>query len=415
MNTVSEHSLPHPVIQIPGSKSYTSRALLLAALTKGVVSVVNPLWSEDTEAMVKCLQRLNLMITCSIEKIVVSNDIFNLPVCNTELFVRDSGTTFRSLLALACLIPGTQIIYGNTRLNERPIAPLVNALRQLGAKIDYLERENQAPLQITSSYLYGGKVAIPADISSQFFSVLLMIAPLIGDITIEAVGELISTPYIDMTLAMMGQPIITHNKKFYCISKSAYQTKSYYIEGDYSSASYFFALSALTGDSYVLKNLLAFSLQADVEFLKILIEMGNHVEYSDDGLIVKGGHVQAGDFNMQNCPDQIPTMAVLMAFAKGISTITGIKSLRVKESDRVQAIQNELAKMHIQTKASENTLIIYGGKPIPAQIETYNDHRIAMSFAIAYARLPEMQILNPEVVNKTFPTFWEALRECISL
>ena len=283
-------------LEIPGSKSYTNRALVMAALTKGPVTLCNPLYSEDTEAMIACLRTLGLHIETLPDRTIVYDDISIISNSSYELFAQDSGTTIRFLLALLCLVPGTKLIRGNTRLNERPIKDLVDALRQLGAKIDCLENEGQPPLKIHSSSLCsGGEVTIDASMSSQFFSALLMIAPLLDGLKVRLRGELISRPYSDMTIRAMrewGVDVLQIEGGGYHIPSGQYYQKSHYaIEGDFSSAGYFFAIAALTQSTITLKNLDPYSAQADREFLNILGRMGNEIDRSDREITIIGKQI----------------------------------------------------------------------------------------------------------------------------
>lgn len=418
MHAYEIKTLENPVsatIDIPGSKSYTNRALILAALVKGPITLSNPLYSEDTEAMISCLITLGLNITTSQDAIIVHDDISSIADRFYELFTKDSGTTLRFLLALICLTPGTKVIKGSAQLNQRPIKDLVDALRHLGAKIDYMEAEGRAPLKIHSSTLsQASDVTIDPSVSSQFLSALLLISPLLDGLKIHLSNELISAPYVTMTIQTMrewGVNVIEADKLIYNIpSNQKYLMKDYLIEGDYSSAGYFFAIAALTKSSITLKNLAPISAQADRKFLEILISMGNEIQVNEQGITFIGKQIIPLSIDMKDCPDQVQTLAVLAAFAKGITTIKGVRSLRLKETERVIALKNELAKMGITTKDSHDTLIIYGGEPHAATIDTYGDHRMAMSFAVAGTKLPNMMINHPEVVNKTFPSFWDQLR-----
>ncbi len=402
-------------IDIPGSKSYTNRALIMASLTKGAVTLHNPLYSDDTLAMIDCLKTLGLEIEILPNQLIVHNDISVIKHQSYELFAKDSGTTIRFLLALLCLTPGTKVIKGNTRLNERPIEDLVNGLLQLGATIDYLEKKGQPPLKIyPCSLTFKKEVTIDATISSQFITALLLIAPLLNGLTIHLIGEAVSKPYIDMTIDMMkgwGVDVLQlENGGYDVASGQHYQKDQYVIEGDFSSAGYFFAIAALNQSTITLKNLNPNSAQADRRFLDILKQMGHKVKIKGCEITISGKQIIPQTLNMQDCPDQVQTMAVLAAFANGVTKISGVRSLRLKETERVQALKNELLKMGIQTEDTLDTLTIYGGNPHAATIETYGDHRMAMAFAVAATKLPGMKILNPEVVNKTFPTFWDILR-----
>lgn len=392
-------------VAVLGSKSYTNRALILAALTQGPVYLHNPLFCDDTEAMIDCLQMLGIAIERKSDLLIVHGDISQVREGKYQLFARSSGTTMRFMLALLCLVPGLKTISGSRRLNERPMEDLVCALRQLGAKIE--------DKQILSSSLFGKSVQLQGDISSQFCSALLMIAPYLPDgLTISTLGNKISKPYIDMTIGCMrewGVEVFSQEGVYFVAPRQQYRMTNYFIEGDFSSASYFFAIGALTKSKVTVANVNPFSLQADRRFLTILENMGNPIHYAAREICIEGRQLSAIEVDMEDCPDQVMTLAVLAAFAPGVTKISHIRSLRVKECNRVQAVRCELAKMGIRTEETLDTLTIYGGKPHAAEIDTYDDHRIAMAFAVAKTLLPDMVIRNPEVVNKTFPTFWEVL------
>lgn len=402
-------------IVIPGSKSYTNRALIMAALTKGPVTLYNPLYSEDTEAMIGCLRSLGIRVETLPDRMIVYDDISMVQNNYYELFAHDSGTTIRFITALICLTPGVKVIKGNARLNERPIKDLVDALRMLGAKIDYLKEEGQAPLKIHSSSLrLKSEVTIDATMSSQFFSSLLMIAPFLEGLKINLRGKVISQPYIEMTIQAMrtwGINVVQiENGTYHIPAQQHYKLNEFIIEGDFSSAGYFFAIAVLTQSTITLKNLNPHSVQADRKFLDILTMMGNDITINEDSIKVTGKQILPLTLNMEDCPDQVQTIALLAAFAKGITKISGVRSLRLKETERVQALKHELAKMGIKTEDTHDTLTIYGGNPQPATIHTYGDHRMAMAFAVAGTKLQGIKIQDPEVVNKTFPTFWDQLR-----
>lgn len=382
-------------LNIPGSKSYTNRSLILAALTKGEVRIDNPLFSDDTRSMIGCLQALGIKIKVLEDHILVSGDISDVKDQDFNLNVGLSGTTMRFILALSCITAGKKKIYGEEPLNKRPIKDLVEALRQLSGDIDYLGVSGFPPVLVKSSSLHPGTVNLRGDISSQYFSALLLISPMVGEIKFQVKGSQISKPYIDMTKNLV--------KKF--------GSKKYFIEADFSSAAYFFAVAALTKSRLTLKNLNLKSKQADIAFLKILKGMGNKIIYGKNQITIVGKGVAALNVDMKDCPDQVQTLAVLAAFAKGVTTISGVASLRIKETDRLAALQKELKKMDIKTAVTKDTLTIYGGNPKSARIETYGDHRMAMSFAIAGVKLPGMKIVNPDVVNKTFPYFWRELNK----
>ncbi len=417
MDPLSIAPLEKPVtatVRMPGSKSYTNRALILAALTKGSARLKNPLYSDDTEAMIDCLRALGWMVETHPGEILVQGDIHLLQEKNYYLFARDSGTTIRFMLALLCLVPGVKTIRGNQRLNERPISDLVDALRTLGARIDYCGREGMLPVTISTSSLSGSQVRLKGDKSSQFCSALFLIAPCLAHgLMIHIEGPLISKPYVEMTIGCMREwgveASLEEDGRCVVSGGQAYRKSEYVIEGDYSSAGYFFAIAALTNSTITLENINPASKQADRKFLELLKQMGSLVTEGENQISVQGNGVLPLQVDMEDCPDQVMTLAVLAAFAKGATHITGVRSLRYKETERVAALKTELGKMGIRTEDTHDTLTIYGGAPHPAEIDTYNDHRMAMAFAVAGMRLKGMVIRHPEVVNKTFPTFWTIL------
>lgn len=402
-------------VLIPPSKSLTNRALIIASLIEGKIYIKNPLESNDTKAMIDCLKELGIKIEERIGEIKVIGDIGEIREKEYKLNAKLSGTTVRFLLALSCIIPGEKTVFGKESLNNRPIGELAGALKDLGADIEYLEKPGYPPLLVKSSKLISTKTLLHGDISSQFFSALLMIAPIIGGLEIDVIGKQISKPYIDMTIDLMnyfGVKVENQDYKRYVVEAGQrYICKDYKVEGDYSSAGYFLAIAALTKSTLVLKNLKKESKQADKNFLEIIKQLGSEIKFNGVHLTVTGNGVKPLNVNMENCPDQVQTLAVLLAFAKGKSTITGVRSLRIKETERVLALQAELLKMGIKTESTIDSLKIFGGDPKLAGIDTYNDHRMAMSFAIAGVVLDGMVINNPEVVTKTFPDFWKMLEE----
>ncbi len=417
MNTIEILPLKNPItatISIPGSKSYTNRALLLAALTDNPVTIKNPLFSDDTKAMIECLKTLGIKIEISENQINVIGSIKDIEDKEYNLDANISGVTIRFILALATIIPGVKTIFGKEGLNKRPIKDLVDGLKQLGAEIEYLENDGYPPLKVNSNKLNPGTIFMNGSLSSQYLSAILLIAPLVGDITVAIQGDQISKPYLDMTIDTMkqfGVEIVNNQYLHYLINKQNYKASEYLVEGDFSSAGYFFAIAALTKSSLTLKNLIPDSKQADKKFLGVLEKMGSTITYRNNEITIKGEAVLPVEIDVTDFPDQAQTLAVLAAFASGITTLKGVQSLRVKETERVVAVQRELEKMGIKTTSTHDTLTIHGGNPKPATIDTYGDHRMAMAFAVAGAKLSGMKINNPDVVGKTFPDFWNKLNE----
>ncbi|HEX5798034.1 MAG TPA: shikimate kinase [Candidatus Saccharimonadales bacterium] len=371
--------IKHPAevtVNVPGSKSYTLRALFLAALCDSPPKLTGLLESMDTEAMRNCLE-------------AITNG-------QEEIFAGESGITARFITALACITPGRQKITGKPGLLKRPIGDLVDALRQLGANIEYIGKDGFLPISVSSENLSESKVSLSGQTSSQYLSALLLISPkLENGLEINIKDKQISKPYIDITVDIMksfGVEVANDDYQKYIVKPQKYQANEYAVEGDYSSAAYFYAINALAGSNIKVRNLNLDSKQGDKKFVDMIKNKPAPKE------------INAEDF-----PDQAMTLAVLAAFAEGKTVISGVKSLRVKETERVKAAENELAKMDIKTESTEDRLTIYGGKPQATKVETYGDHRIAMSFAVASAKLDGMTIFNPEVVDKTFPGFWDEL------
>ena len=417
MDTIALTQLQKPIesiVQIPGSKSVTNRALIMGALTKNPVIIHNPLWSEDTEAMVEGLNTLGIKTIHCKDSIHVIGNIYDVKDNEFEINTNHSGTTIRFITALCSLVSGKKRIFGSSSLIKRPIGDLVDALCILGADIQYEDIDGYPPILINSKSLKKGSIDMKADVSSQYVSALLMIGPAIGGLELRLSTEQISRSYIDLTIDMMkAWGINVKNDEYHSYNiypNQEYSLEEYMVEGDYSAGCYFAAFAALAHSKITLKNLKQNTQQGDKAFFDMLRSMGNEVSYFPNEVIITGHGVRPIEVDMELCPDQAQTLAVLAAFAPGKTVLTGVRSLRVKETERVKALQSELLKMNIQTESpDEDTLIIHGGNPKPATIDTFNDHRMAMSFAVAGAKLTGMKINNPEVVKKTFPEFWNNL------
>ncbi|MFM2415229.1 MAG: hypothetical protein RI911_922 [Candidatus Parcubacteria bacterium] len=418
MNTIllSKRDSLGGAVTIPGSKSYTNRALLLAALTEGVVTIKNPLKSDDTQAMLRCLQVLGINAEETEDAIVVRGSYKDISAKHYDLNARLSGTTIRFLLPVLAFTPGTKTLQGEAGLNKRPIRDLVDALRTLGADITYTGEEGFPPLQICGVHpKHGLTCSVKGDTSSQYLSALLMSAPVCGGYSLTIGGALVSKPYVDMTVDIMkafsGIAAYDADTQVYHVVPMQYDAREYTVEGDFSSAGYFFALAALTQSTIVVKNVRKDSLQPDKKILDVLAEMGACVVYGDNEITVTGSGVKPMSVDMLEFPDQAQTLAVLAAFASGKTILKNVHSLRVKETERVKALEGELAKMGIKTESTHDTLTIYGGSPHAASISTYGDHRMAMSFSVAAGVLDGMEIEDPHVVEKTVPEFFELLHQ----
>ncbi|MFZ7274674.1 3-phosphoshikimate 1-carboxyvinyltransferase [Avibacterium avium] len=408
-------------INLPGSKSLSNRALLLAALAKGTTQVRNLLDSDDIRHMLNALQALGVKYQLSEDKSVCEiqgvDGAFQWQ-SGLSLYLGNAGTAMRPLSATLCLKgeqPAEVVLTGEPRMKERPIKHLVDALRQVGANISYLENEGYPPIAIQNSGLKGGKVQIDGSISSQFLTALLMAAPLAeGDMEIEIIGDLVSKPYIDITLAMMKDFGVTVRndgyRTFFVQGNQSYiSPKRYLVEGDASSASYFLAAGAIKGKVKVTgigKN----SIQGDRLFADVLEKMGAKITWGEDFIQAEKGNLKGIDMDMNHIPDAAMTIATTALFADGETVIRNIYNWRVKETDRLSAMATELRKIGAEVEEGEDYIRI---QPLPldqfqpAEIETYNDHRMAMCFALVALSNTPVTILDPKCTAKTFPTFFE--------
>ena len=398
-------------LTLPGSKSYTHRALVAAALADGESLLPNALDAEDTRLTAQALERLGAGIDWREDGARVQGAGGLWQPVSEPIYLGNSGTSMRFLTALAALGQGEYRLTGSTRLCERPQGELLEALAQLGVKA-YSEKGDGCPPVIVHGGLRGGKARLSGSISSQYLSALLFISPLAPlGASIEITGDLVSRPYVDLTLEVLGDFGISYYREgyryFQLPGEQQYLPQDYAIEADASSASYFWAAAALTQGKVTIANLFFDSCQGDVGFVKVLERLGCRVTSGDAGLTVEGGPLQGIEVDMASMPDLVPTLAVIAAFAKGETVITGSAHLRHKESDRLAAVAAELQKMGIAVRETADGLVITGGQPHGAVIDTYQDHRIAMSFAVAGLKASGTVIRDPDCVAKSFPEFWD--------
>lgn len=403
-------------VEILGSKSYTNRALIIASLAEGKTILNNPLYSDDTKYMIESLEKLGVNFEKSNKQLVVYGNSGNFKTTNNiELFCGIAGTTSRFLTGLLALIKDDIIITGEGKILERPIGDLVNGMRQIGVNIEYLGKDGSLPLKGNGMNVNGNEISMNGGVSSQYFTSLMMVAPLLKNgLKINVIGEQVSKSYIDITCDIMksfGVEVINNNYKEYIIKPAKYKAIEYNIEGDWSSASYFCCLGALHEGGIEISNLNNNSVQSDRNFAKLMKEIGAVVEYKNNSVIIRKNEIKPIDVNMELMPDTAMSLAVLLSFANGKSRIDGLSTLKNKETDRLLAMKNELAKLSIETEIGDDYIIVYGGNHhrVIGEIETYNDHRIAMSFAVAGTMIDGVEIKNPEVVSKSFPNFWEYL------
>ncbi|MBO9310050.1 MAG: 3-phosphoshikimate 1-carboxyvinyltransferase [Chloroflexi bacterium] len=402
------------VISVPGSKSITNRALVLAALAEGESALENALFSEDSHWCSQALQRLGIPIKAEAEaaRFLVQGRGGILPAAHADLFVGNSGTTARFLVAVAALGNGTYRFDGVPRMRQRPIGPLLAALRQLGAQFSFEGAPNAFPLTVHAAGLQGGAATLEATNSSQYVSALLQVAPYARrDVTIYLTGEVVSEPYIEMTLRVMAQFGVIADKSdyrnYHVRAGQRYQAQRYVIEPDASNATYFFAAAALVGGRVRVPHLSANSLQGDVRFVDVLEQMGCQVERAATYLEVRSiGQLRGVDVDLNAMSDTAQTLAAIAPFASTPTRIRNIGHIRHKETDRIAALATELRKLGAQVEERADSLTIYPSALRPAEIETYDDHRMAMAFAVTGLALDGVRIKNPACTAKTFPDFF---------
>ncbi|ECK9680717.1 3-phosphoshikimate 1-carboxyvinyltransferase [Salmonella enterica] len=405
-------------INLPGSKSVSNRALLLAALACGKTVLTNLLDSDDVRHMLNALSALGINYTLSADRtrcdITGNGGPLRAPGA-LELFLGNAGTAMRPLAAALCLGQNEIVLTGEPRMKERPIGHLVDSLRQGGANIDYLEQENYPPLRLRGGFI-GGDIEVDGSVSSQFLTALLMTAPLAPEDTIIRVkGELVSKPYIDITLNLMktfGVEITNHHYQQFVV-KGGQQYHSpgrYLVEGDASSASYFLAAGAIKGGTVKVTGIGRKSMQGDIRFADVLEKMGATITWGDDFIACTRGELHAIDMDMNHIPDAAMTIATTALFAKGTTTLRNIYNWRVKETDRLFAMATELRKVGAEVEEGHDYIrITPPAKLQHADIGTYNDHRMAMCFSLVALSNTPVTILDPKCTAKTFPDYFEQL------
>jgi len=397
-------------VKAPSSKSYTIRGLMCAALAKGVSEIIRPLSSEDTEAAINVLNKVGVRVSQEEDLWRVTGGDFHEP--STALFCGESAATLRFMTAICSVIPGKCRLVAGSSLAKRPVKPLVQALRQLG--VGCSSQGEVPPVIVNGGRLKGGVAELPGDISSQFVSALLFVSPFAeAGVRIRLTTPLESKPYVLMTLACLKNFRInvecSRALDEFKIAKQTYKPAKYEVEGDWSSASYFLALGAVSGGVEV-ENLNPESLQGDKMMLNFLRDMGALVKVNQDSVMVRGSKLKAIHADLSDCIDLLPTMAVLAATADGISEFTGIGRARIKESNRVAAVKEGLERMGVKVAEERDKLSIVGSSPKGAVIDSRGDHRIAMAFSILGSLVGDTIINGAECVNKTFPEFWDILK-----
>ena len=412
MIEIKAEKIKNSEVLVPGSKSYTHRMLIASALSDGICHIHNSLKSEDTLLTLAALKDLGIKIEVPDDRVVVHGQKGKFRPCGNPIDLGNSGTSIRFLTAVAALGQGVYTLTGTKRMQERPLQDLIAGLNQIGVSAHAVNDNGCPPVQIEGGKVKGGKIALACSISSQFLSALLFIAPYTQEgIDITVIEGPVSRPYVDMTVAIMEKYGVEVNrdgyKRFKVRGGQTYRAGTYVVEPDCSQAGYFWAAAAITGAAIKVRGVRKDSFQGDVRFTELLAAMGCNVFDEKDGIKVVGGRLAAIETDMADMPDLVPTLAVVAAFAKGTTVIKNVAHLKAKESDRLSSVVNELTRMGIDATCREDGLIIRGGDPCGAVIETYGDHRIAMSFAVAGLRVPGIIIKDQRCVEKSFPNFWK--------
>jgi len=405
-------------VRVPGSKSLTQRALIAAALARGESTLIGPLASEDTGYTMAALRAMGVEIDDSGPDWRIRGSGGRITAPRDPIYLGNNGTATRFLTSVAALGEGVFRITGSERMSQRPIAPLMEALQGWGVEIRSDQGSGCPPLTIQAHGLAGGRTVLPEGRSSQYLSSLLLVAPYArSKAELEVRGEVYSQPYVEMTLSVMHSFGITceatPDLNFFRIPSGCYQGQEYRVEGDASGASYFWAAAAVTGGRVTVTNVPVPSLQGDAQLVGLLARMGCQVSRSrEGGLTVQGPELlEPIEVDMGDMPDVAPTLAVVAAFAEGRTVIGNIGHLRIKECDRIRAVVTELRRLGAEVEEEAERMIIHGragGEGLHgAEIHTYDDHRMAMCFAVAGLRIPGVRILDEQCVAKSFPDFWE--------
>lgn len=411
--------LNHPVdatISIPGSKSVTNRALIVASLADGASTIRNPLFSDDSYWLLNALTQLGFQIRAnrSQAETRITGQSGIIPRNNVGVYVGNAGTVARFLPPALALGEGPCRVDGVERMRERPVDDLVDAMRQLGAEVGYGGDEGRFPLVVWGGGIRGGEARVEGSKSSQFLSGLLMAAPYARErVTLRVEGDLVSRPYVGITIGVMrkfGVEVDSPEEGQYVIEPACYRAGEYAVEPDASGASYFFAAAAVAGGRVRVPGLGSGSTQGDLRFVEMLREMGCEVEIAPDYVEVRGtGRLRGVEVDMNEFSDTMITLAAIAPFAEGPTRITNIEHTRHQETDRIAAVAAELARMGVRVEEKRDGLEIIPGPVRPALVRTYGDHRIAMAFAVTGLVAPGITIQDPGCVTKTFPEYFERL------
>ncbi len=400
-------------VVIPGSKSISHRMLICASLCSGISTMANLLESEDIKWTMNALSCMGAGIDKTSSPHFRIHGFKGHPKpCEKEIYLGNSGTSMRLLAGIAALGNSEYFLTGDKRMCERPMVELLNALRLLGIRTNAQGRKGTPPVRICGGKRQGGAVTLDCSKSSQYLSSLLMMGPFMTNgLEISLDGPSVSSPYIDLTIDIMKKFKVEahriHPTLYKVPGQQSYCPGEFFVEPDLSNAGYFWAIGAITGKMISVKNISKNSLQGDLKQIKILEQMGCRVRIEENEIGVCGTELIGIDVDMSDTPDAVPAIAVVASFAKGRTRITNIKHLREKECDRIDAVSSQLLKMGITVKQGDDFLEITGGQPKGAEIETFNDHRIAMAFSMPGLIIPGMEIENETCVEKSFPNYWE--------
>jgi len=416
MKEIEPLSPLHGTVKIPGSKSITHRAVIASGLAKEESSIKNYLECEDTLHTIEAMRELGAEIFRAQDnlRITGTGGKLNRVPARKELFFGNSGTSFRLLLSIVALGRGEFLLTGSERMLERPIGPLVHALNHLGVEAWCREKSDCPPVLVKACGIDGGRVQMAGNQSSQFVSSLLFAGPFAEkDMEIEIVGDLVSKPYVDMTLDVMahfGVRVERDGYRYFRVrAGQEYKGGEMTVEGDVSSASYFWAAAAVTGGGVTTENIYPLDTrQGDIRFLDLLEAMGCRIERRSDHVTVQGGTLTGIDVDMGAMPDMVPTLAAVALFSAGKTTIRNVHHLRFKESDRLRAVATEWKRLGGRVEEVRDGLIVHGGGRLHGDLmDPHNDHRLAMSLAVVGLRVPDVKIRNEGCVAKSFPRFWD--------
>lgn len=401
------------VVRPPGSKSLTNRALVLAALAQGPSVLRGALRADDTDAMIGALRALGAHIAIEGTTLHVQPAALDSIAPGSRIDTRLSGTTSRFVLPLVALAGVPAVVDGDEPLRRRPMGPVLDGIRALGAVVEELGEPGHLPVRVTGGSLEATTVRVDASASSQFLSAMLLVAPrLRRGLEIVAGSEVAARPFVDLTIATLtdfGAQVTEPEPNHFVVTSGGLVGREYDIEPDATAATYFAAAAVITGGMVRLDGIGQASIQGDAAFLDVLAQMGAGVERSGNATVITGGRLQGVDVDLSACPDTAQTLAAVAVFAEGPTRVRGVGFIRGHETDRIEAVVTELNRLGVDASATDDGFVIVPGQVRPGTVATYDDHRMAMSFALIGLRVPGIAIADPGVVSKTFPDFFEVL------